>query len=167
MRALLLTLALSLPLGGCFLANASPQKKLGDTIREMNNAAHWGRVGQAALYVDGSYRAQFVARRAHWTGEVQLADHEVVHVQMDPAGETATAVVTCSWYGLSDMSLHSSVIQQTWKDFDGDFALVDEVVVRGNPKLLLDSPAEPAAGNPAAPAGAAQSSADQLSLRAH
>lgn len=149
MRAFLLCLALSL--GGCFLNNASPQKKLGESIRDMNNAAHWGRVGQAALYVDGKYRSQFVARRAHWTGEVQLAEHEVVNVQMDDAGDTAIAIVTCSWYGLSDMSLHSTVIQQTWKNFSGEYALVEEHVVRGDPDLLLDvEPAPPAGPAPGA-----------------
>jgi hypothetical protein len=147
MRALLFCLALSFAgsLGGCFLNNASPQKKLSESIRDMNNAAHWGRVGQAALYVDPKYRSQFVARRAHWTGEVQLAEHEVVNVQADEAGETAIAIVTCSWYGLSDMSLHSTVIQQTWKGYDGEFALVEEHVVRGDPALLLDIEPEPTA----------------------
>jgi hypothetical protein len=75
---------------------------------------------------------------------VQLAEHEVVHVQMDESGDTAVAMVTCSWYGLSDMSLHSSVIQQTWKNFDGEYALIEEHVVRGDPTLLLDLKPEPA-----------------------
>jgi hypothetical protein len=63
---------------------------------------------------------------------------------MDDAGDTAIAIVTCSWYGLSDMSLHETVIQQTWESFDGTFALVEERVVRGDPSLLLDDEPEPA-----------------------
>ena len=147
MRAFLLCLALSL--GGCFLSNASPQKKLSESIRDMNNAAHWGRVGQAALYVDGKYRSQFVARRAHWTGEVQLAEHEVVNVQMDDAGDMAIAIVTCSWYGLSDMSLHSTVIQQRWAHVNEGFLLASESVVQGDARLLapISAPKAPAAEN--------------------
>src|SRR5262245_49838857 len=134
MRALpwLLTLALT----GCFMANTSPAKKIGDTVHDLNDQARWGRIGDAALLVDVSYRNTFLSAHQAWGSEIQLADTEIVHVQIAPDAEHANAIVNYSWYAMDSMTLHETTVRQRWSAVSGGYALMSEAVVKGDPRLL-------------------------------
>jgi hypothetical protein len=141
--SLLLAVCLSLFSSGCFLNNASPSRKIADTVHDMNDNARWGRMGDAAAYVDSTYRTTYLNNHRKWGSAIQLADAEVVHVQIAEDASAATAFVTYSWYSMGDMTLHQSVVRQRWTSTDDNLALVSETVVQGNPKLLAaDAPGE-------------------------
>jgi hypothetical protein len=126
---------LALGLAGC-LNNMSSTRKIGDTVHDMNDQARWGRLGDAAQYVDPTYRGQYLANHKLWGSTVQLADAEVVHVQIAQGAEHATAFVTYSWYATDTMTLHQSVVRQRWQSLGSSYALISEVVVQGDPQLL-------------------------------
>lgn len=138
MRTLGLALLLGISLSGCFLNNASPTRKIGDTVHDMNDQARWGRMGDAAQYVDPTYRSTYLTNHRRWGSAIQLADAEVVHVQIASDAANATAFVTYSWYSMDDMTLHQSVVRQRWssQEESDSYALISESVVQGDPLLL-------------------------------
>jgi hypothetical protein len=127
---------LSLGLAGCFMANTSPAKKISDTVRDLNENARWGRIGDASLLVDASYRNTFLSAHQGWGSEIELADSEVVHVQITPDAEHASAIVTYSWYAMDTMTLHETTVRQRWSAVSGGYALFSEAIVKGDPRLL-------------------------------
>ena len=127
---------LTLVLAGCFMANTSPAKKIGDTVHDLNDNARWGRISDAALLVDASYRNTFVHAHQAWGNEIQLADTEIVNVQIAPDAEHANAIVNYSWYAMDTMTLHETTVRQRWSAVSGGYALMSEAVVKGDPRLL-------------------------------
>ena len=131
--ALILTAVL---LGGCFLDNASPTKRLADAVHEMNDSARWGRIGAAANFVDASYRQDFMRSHRRWGRSIKLADGEVLSVEFSPERDSAEAIVTYSWYDLETMTLHDTVVRQHWQENEDFYGLSGETVIGGDPRLF-------------------------------
>ena len=106
-----------------------PSKKLNDTVLDMNKSTRWGQLDQAQRLVEPVYRARFLQTHAHWGAQIQVADSEVVQMEMGPDQETAIAVVSYEWYMLAAMTLHNTVVQQRWAHVHDGFLLVSESVV--------------------------------------
>ena len=132
--------ALSL-LSACFLANSGADKKIGEAVHNLNDQARWGRINDAALFAMPDYRETFLRQHRHWGNDIQLADTEVVNIQLATDSENASAFVNYSWYAMKDMTLHETTLRQLWKSHRSSFALVSETVVRGDPTLLASADA--------------------------
>lgn len=155
------TVVLGLLLAGCMFQNEGPAKKLSDAVQEMNKATRWGQLGQATLMVEPVYRMQFVKNHAQWGGLVQLADSEVVHVELAPGHESAVAIVAYEWYLASAMTLHQSVVRQRWSRVGSGYALLSEAVVQGDPRIFPSStPSSPSS----APTATEAPAPNELSL---
>lgn len=148
MRMMLLALGV-LSLCGCFLQEVSASKQLNDAVLEMNKATRWGQISMAERMVEPTYRTKFATNHAHWGSIVQVADSEIVNVEMAPGEETALALVTYQWYEIRAMTLHESVVRQRWSRSGDGYALISEVVIQGDGRLFSLSEG---AGNVAAPA---------------
>jgi hypothetical protein len=141
-RAALLATGIALsPMCACFLANAGADKKVGDAVQNLNNQARWGRISDAALLVQPDYRQTFLNQHERWGTDIQLADTEVMNIQLASDAKNASAFVTYSWYAMTDMTLHETTLRQLWKSHNNTFALASESVVRGDPSLLKAGPA--------------------------
>jgi hypothetical protein len=142
-RFLLLVLAAGIvlsALSGCFLGNSGADKKLSDVVNNLNDQARWGRLNDAALLVQHDYLEAFLDRHRQWGSDIQLADTEVVNIQLAPDSEHASAVVNYSWYAMSDMTLWETTLRQVWNARNNSFALASEAIVRGNPALFSVPP---------------------------
>jgi hypothetical protein len=135
----------------CFLANTGADKKVGEAVHNLNDQARWGRINDAALLAMPDYRETFLRQHRQWGTEIQLADTEVLNIQLASDSENASAFVTYSWYAMSDMTLHETTLRQLWKARRSTFALVSETVVRGDPALLVVADAAANAPAPANP----------------
>ena len=143
-RTLVLVVAM---LAGCgALANATPGKKLSDAVLGLSEATRWGRLGTAANFVDPNFRTQFIENHRHWGGAIQLADSEVVHVEVASGHEQATALIAYQWYLAGAMTLQTTVIRQRWVLFEDRYGLVSEIIVRGDRRIF-----DPAASAAPAP----------------
>jgi len=149
-------LVIALAASGCFMQNASPGKKLSDSVHHLNEAARWGNLGSASQLVGPMYRAHYIQTHRHWGSSIELADTDVVQVEMSPDQESAVALVTYQWYLTSMMTLHQTVVRQHWSRFDGAYGLIEEVVVQGDARLLY--PQGPGVGDPD------EATADSVSL---
>jgi hypothetical protein len=128
-------------LAGCFLDNASAGKQLSDAVTEMNKATRWGQLNLAAQMVEPVYRPQFVTNHAQWGGRVQVADSEIVHIEMAEGEDNAVAVIVYQWYETEAMTLHQSVVRQRWSRAGDGYALLSESVVQGDARLFGDGTA--------------------------
>lgn len=135
MRAILIVV-LGVSLSGCFLQHASKGEKLTKTVQELNKSARWGQIGSAADMVDASYRPKFLESHRHWGSAVQIADTELVHLEVAAGEETAISVIAYSWYATESMSLHTSLVRQRWTAEGQSFALISETVIDGDMRLL-------------------------------
>jgi len=121
---------------GCLLNNLNPSEKLNDSIRGMNDAARWGRIDIALQYVEPVYRHKFLVSHHGWGRSIEVADAEVMRIAMAPDRKSAAALVGFSWYSLDNMTLHSTVVKQTWEERDGSFVMASEEVFEGDAELL-------------------------------
>ena len=135
--AALTALALSVSVSACFLANLGSDKKIGDAVQNLNNQARWGRLNDAALLVLPEYRATFLNQHRLWGTDIQLADSEIVNIQLASDSQNASAFVTYSWYAMADMTLHETTLRQHWEAKNSSFALRGETVVREIPGYWL------------------------------
>jgi hypothetical protein len=135
MRASLL-ITLGILLSGCFLHHASAGEKLSKTVQELNKSTRWGQIGSATGMVDPSYQKQFLESHKHWGSAVQVADTEVVHMEVAQGSESAISVVAYSWYATESMTLHASLVRQRWTAEGQSFALISETVIDGDARLL-------------------------------
>ncbi|MDH5676304.1 MAG: hypothetical protein OEZ06_29560 [Myxococcales bacterium] len=129
-------LVLALCLGGCLFQSASSAKKLQNRVYELNKAARWGKIGEASGMVDATYREQFLARHAGWGPEFQIADTDVVHLEIAPDREQAIAMVHYQWYLPNTMTLYQTLVRQRWTRNNGEYGLISEAVVQGDGRLL-------------------------------
>lgn len=137
LRAALLASGIAIsPVCACFLANVGADKKISDAVQNLNNQARWGRINDAAVLVQPDYRQTFLTQHRTWGTDIQLADTEVVNIQLTSDAQNASAFVNYSWYATADMTLHETTLRQLWKANSNSFALASESVVKGDPSLL-------------------------------
>lgn len=129
---------LTVTLAGC-MGSTSTTKKITENVQSLNDNTRWGRIGDAALLVEPSYRDTFVSAHQAWGSDIQLADTEIVHLQIASDNEQASAIVTYSWYAMDTMTLHVTTIRQHWAARSGGFALTSESVIKGDPRLLAQA----------------------------
>jgi hypothetical protein len=133
--------ALSGSVAGCLFESLTAQHKFSDTVDQMNKATRWGQLGQATSMVDPAYRTQFSSSHAGWGELIQVADSEVVQLDLAADKQSAVSVVSYEWYMKSAMTLHQSVVRQRWSRNHDHFGLLSESVVQGDPRLLAPGPA--------------------------
>jgi hypothetical protein len=130
-------LAVLVLLQGCLLANASASKRLSDTVNLMNRSTRWGQLADAAHMVEPAYRPLFIANHRGWGQAIQVADSEVVHIELAPDSESALALVSYEWYLPDALNLHQTLIRQRWSRVGkGMYTLISEAVVQGDARLL-------------------------------
>jgi hypothetical protein len=134
-----LVIALILLSNACLLGGLSPQKKLNDAIRDVNDASRWGRIDLAVQYVEPTYQDTFLKSRYKWGRLFRIADTDLVRVEMNPDKERAVSLMSISWYRLDQMTLHHTIVRQQWKDCDGTYLLTAEDVLEGD-ALLMQPP---------------------------
>jgi len=118
------------------MQNASPGKKLTDSVMGLTEATRWGRLGTAANYVDPGFRNQFIENHRHWGGVVQVANSEVVHIEVSPDQEQAIALISYEWFLAGNMALSTTVVRQRWVQINGSYGLMSETVVQGDQRLF-------------------------------
>lgn len=140
MRNLLLSCALCVA-GAVACGGGSGQQiaKAQEAMVDLNAHARFGRMEVAAERVTPPEREAFLRRRAGWGSAVQIADSELVGMQVGrEAKDEAVAYVRVSWYRLTDGELRATTVRQKWKvtGLRGDWFLASEDRIGGDAGLL-------------------------------
>lgn len=117
---------------GCLGHNSRNQAQ--EAVMDLNEHARFGRMQVALTRVDDASREAFVHKHAGWGSQVQLADYEVLGLDVGDK-DVATSYVRISWYR-TDGELHATTLRQTWKKTKGDWKLVSEERADGDIGLL-------------------------------
>jgi len=123
-------------LSGCLFESLTASKRLSDSVESMNKSTRWGQFAQAAQLVDPIYRSRFMETHSHWGQTIQVADSEVMQVELAPDKQSAVSMIAYEWYMNDAMTLHQSVVRQRWSKTSDNFGLFSEAVVQGDPRLL-------------------------------
>ena len=123
----------------CVFTSISAESRLRDAVVGINDEARWNRLDLATQRVAPGYRARYRATHHGWHRSFEIADSEIIHVQVGEERETATSFVTVRWYDYASMVLAETTIRQKWQKVRGGFILTEEEVSEGNP-LLLEIP---------------------------
>ena len=115
-------------LAGC-LAGASSRDRLMEAVYDYNDAVRWGQANAATAYLPPEARAQFVAR--HRIPDLQLADYELLQIDMAKDKEHALVVVEVTWMLRSDGLCRQSSFEQNWEQHDRRWSLAKERQVGG------------------------------------
>jgi hypothetical protein len=137
---------------GCPVHQSSPARAQ-ETANELNLNARFGRLEIANESVAPEALGTFTARRKIWGGAIRIADYEVAGFHM--TGERdAEMLVKVSWYRMDQEDLRATTLKQKWRDFKGDWKLVEEERAEGDVGLFGEAPAAsdvPSATQVAAP----------------
>jgi hypothetical protein len=123
-------------LGGCMLANMGASKRLSEAVNQMSRSTRWGQMAEAAHMVDPSFRPLFMRNHRGWGQTIQVADTEVVHIELAPDSESALALISYEWYLPDTLTLHQTVVRQRWSRLGSGYTLISEAVVQGDGRLL-------------------------------
>jgi len=118
-------------LAGCY-APPSVTQRVSDAARDLNLAARFGDLEGAAALAAPAVRAEFLARRALWGGEIRILDVELQGLRVDEAAARAFVEVNVSWMRTSESALRVTRIAQVWRERDGDWLLTQEERVAGD-----------------------------------
>lgn len=122
---------------GCVFNNVSAEEKLRDSVVGLNEEVRWDRLDLASARVSPEFRGQFRRTHADWHRGFELADHEIIDVQV--AGEDrerATSFVTFRWYDMRTMLLAETTVKQEWRRSINGYLLTSEAVTDGSARLL-------------------------------
>lgn len=140
MRGLITASLAALVLGGCTLANLTPQARFSESAYSLNDAARWGQVDQAVYHVSPKYLERFTSRHREWGASVNIAEVDLVRMQLAEDRKSAVSEIKLSWFDAGGVTLRSSTVTQKWETEEGKFKLVDEAVRGGDPRVFADSP---------------------------
>jgi hypothetical protein len=148
-RSFVLTLAgLAAPLlAGCMTgAGYSLKDKITEAAQEYNAGVRWGQIDQAVQHIPVDRRARFVAQHNALEDELEIADCEMVHLEVDSKQEKGTARVEYVWSLKRRGLVEKTSTDQVWVRKNGDWVVEKETRVKGAPLTLFEEPKTARAG---------------------
>jgi hypothetical protein len=140
-------LVLSGLLTGCMAGMGySTLDQVTNAAREYNNDVRWGRYEQASKHVPTDTRQRFVERHTSLEEELEIADFELVSIEVDKKKQTAAARVDYTWSLKTRGIVEKTTTKQKWERRDMDWVVASEERVKGAPLVLFDEPARAATG---------------------
>lgn len=124
-------------LAGCTLGSLTPRARFQESAYTVNDASRWGQVDLASSFVTPGYKERFQERRRDWGERINVAEVEVLQMQLAADKDTGVSEVSLSWYD-AGMTLHKSFVTQRWENARGTFRLADEVVRKGDPGVFAE-----------------------------
>jgi hypothetical protein len=105
------------------------------TAQDFNLDSRFGRGDSMADRIAPELRQEYGTRHHGWGGDVRLVDVELAG--STPRGEhDIDVLVRVSWYLTRDEEVHSTTLEQGWRDQAGGWRLVSERRVEGDVGLL-------------------------------
>lgn len=130
-------------LAGCTLQNLSPQARMQESVYTLNDAGRWNQLEAAARNVSPSYQARFRERRSAWGEGINVAEVDLVFMELAQDKESAVSEVALSWTDASGVHIHRSHVMQKWANEHGSFKLVDETIKKGDQGLFAEDAPRP------------------------
>jgi hypothetical protein len=107
-----------------------------DGANDFNLATRFGRMDMALQQTAPAFREHFLDSHQAWGNEIRIVDVSVTGVRLSDE-ENADVLVQIAWTRMSEGTLRSTTVSQTWKNpnYDG-WQLHREHRVQGDPGLF-------------------------------
>lgn len=139
MRPYLTTLLFA---AGCFTgAGYSSRDRLTEAAREYSSSIRWGKLDTAASHLPKEERKRFLDRFGRLEDELEIADYELVSIDVDAGRGRGTARVDYQWSLKRRGLVQKTSVEQVWTRKDGEWLLASETRVRGAPLALFSEAA--------------------------
>jgi hypothetical protein len=130
-----------LALSGCITGMGySTLDQVTNAAREYNNDVRWGRFAEAARHLPSDERQRFVDRHSSLENDLEIADYELVSIEVDKKKQSAQARVDYTWALKTRGIVEKTTTRQKWERRDSDWILAAEERVKGAPLVLFDEP---------------------------
>jgi hypothetical protein len=133
-------------LSGCIAgAGYSTRDRVTTAAREYNEGVRWAKLDQAAAHIPRDKRDQFLAQHQALEDELEIADMEVVAIDIDKSDkkkDKITARVDYTWTLKRVGLVEKTTTRQTWEEKDGAWVVAKEERVKGSPLALFEEPAK-------------------------
>jgi hypothetical protein len=123
----------------------SAQDRITQAAREYNDGVRWGRLEQAASHLSKDSRPQFYERHKSVEDELEIADYELVSLDLDKSDKKITravARVQYTWTLKRVGLLEKTYTEQKWEEQGYKWVLMSETRTKGSPLTLFDEPAK-------------------------
>jgi hypothetical protein len=128
-------------LAGCITgAGYSSRDRLTDAARDYSSSVRWGKFDTAASHLPKEERVRFLDCLGRLEGELEIADYELVSVDVDAGRGRGTARVDYMWSLKRRGLVEKTSVEQVWTRTDGQWLLASETRVRGAPLPLFREP---------------------------
>jgi hypothetical protein len=122
---------------GCANVGDGMQEKLYETTRAYNRALRWADYDRAAEYVPAEAENEFLDDHGQYDEELVMIDYNLTRLKMEQQQGIATCRVKLSWHTDRDVVVRDTEVEQVWQFFQGQWFLVDERRVDGEPLALF------------------------------
>jgi hypothetical protein len=130
-------------LAGCMAGMGySTLDQVTNAAREYNNDVRWGRFEQASKHVPSDTRQRFVERHTSLEDDLEIADFELVGIEVDKKKQTASARVDYTWALKTRGIVEKTTTKQKWERRDTEWVVASEERVKGAPLVLFDEPTQ-------------------------
>ena len=136
-----------LVLSGCVTGMGySTLDQVTNAAREYNNDVRWGRFAEAAKHRRSDERQRFFERHSSLENDLEIADYELVSIEIDRKKQSAAARVDYTWVLKSRGIVEKTTTRQTWERRDSEWVVAAEERVKGAPLVLFDEPKSASTG---------------------
>jgi hypothetical protein len=122
---------------GCATAADGMQEKLYETTRAYNRSLRWADYDRAAAYVPPESEDAFLDDHGKFEEELVMIDYNLTRLKMEKQQGIATCRVKLSWHTDRSNVVRDTEVEQVWQFFEGQWYLVDERRVDGEPLALF------------------------------
>lgn len=112
-----------------------------NVMREFNEDVRWGRLDEASHKVPSDSRSRFYERRKGLEEELEMADSDVVAVEIDKSDKKvnrATVKVDWAWTLKRVGVVEKTTTKQSWEERKEGWVMVREERLRGSPLSIFD-----------------------------
>ncbi len=117
------------PSAGCMVQNT--REKLTEAIREYNNAIRWRNMDWAIQHVPKEQRDSFISEQRKLQN-LQVTLCEIGTIKIVDS-DHARAMIKIEWYLTNRGVVRTTYVEQTWKQKNGDWQVVEQRLLKGPP----------------------------------
>ncbi len=125
---------------GCIGAGYSAREHVTEAARDYSNRVRWGSYEEASRHVKMADRQRFVERHKRLEDELDIADYEVIGLDVDPSREHALVRVEYTWSLKRRGLVEKTITEQHWDRIGSDWLITAEVRARGSELPFFDEP---------------------------
>ncbi len=136
MRLFYCLAVLHVALAGCFAEGYSMKDRVTEAAKKFNEGVRWNRLDEAVTYLPKDEQRGWVDRMTALEDELQIADSEMMQLEVDKKHAKATARMTYSWTLKRRGLVEKTNTEQTWVEKKGKWVMIHEIRLRGAPMVL-------------------------------